>query len=208
VAQLVARDPDPCGLLGAGQAAADPRRPLLREQRAARQRELGPEVVQVPEQVVVERDPHANEPFAVIDQQPDVELNSGQLGDRQAVQAFAQCGPADGDGVDAIGLAAIAAAAALARRQPRRDANHALATDEQKPLESSRDVPAVLQRPDPLAAQAASPVQGRGKAASADLDGLLSSHLAGRRADRGDRVRSLVHVRTEHDHDPVPFHLD
>src|SRR4051794_8659757 len=34
-----------------------------------------------------------------------------------------------------------------------RDANNALATDEQKPARGFRDVPAVLQRPDPLAAQ-------------------------------------------------------
>ena len=33
----------------------------------------------MPEQVVIERGAHANEPFAVIDQQPDVELDAGQL---------------------------------------------------------------------------------------------------------------------------------
>ena len=120
----------------------------------------------MPEQVVVERDAHPNEPFAVIDQQPDVELDAGQLGDRQPVQAFAQRRPGDGDRVDAVGLAAIAAGAALAGHQPRRDANDALAVDEQKPLEGARDVPAVLQRPDPLVAQAARPVQRRGEAAS------------------------------------------
>jgi len=38
--------------------------------------------VQVPEQIVVECGAHPNEPFAVIDQQPDVELDAGQLGDR------------------------------------------------------------------------------------------------------------------------------
>ena len=159
VAQLVAGDPDARGLLGACQAPSDPGRPLLGEQGAARERLLGPEVVQVPEQVVVERDRHADEPFAVIDQQPDVELDAGQLADRQRVQAFAQRGAGDGDRVDAVGLAALAAAAARAGHQPRRDPDHALATDEQKPLERARDVPAVLQRPDPLAAQAASPVQ-------------------------------------------------
>ena len=82
-AQLVAGDPDARGLLGARRRRAIRVVHFLREQRAARQRQLGPEVVQVPEQVVVERDAHADEPFAVIDQQPDVELDAGQLGDRQ-----------------------------------------------------------------------------------------------------------------------------
>ena len=43
----------------------------------------------MPEQVVVERDPHPDEPFAVIDEQPDVEFDAGEFGDRQTVQAFA-----------------------------------------------------------------------------------------------------------------------
>ena len=67
--------------------------------------------------------------------------------------------------VDAVGLAAIAAAAALAGHQPGRDPDDALAADEQEPLERARDVPAVLDRPHPLVAQAARPLQRRGKAA-------------------------------------------
>jgi hypothetical protein len=38
--------------------------------------------MQVPEQVVVERGPHPDQPFAVIDQQADVELDPGQLRNR------------------------------------------------------------------------------------------------------------------------------
>jgi hypothetical protein len=144
----------------------------------------------------------------VIDQQPDVELDTGQLSDRQTLQTFAQRRPGDGDRIDAIRLAAIAAAATLTRRQPSRDAHHALAMDEQEPLKRARDVPTVLQRPDPLAAQATCPIQRGGKASLADVDGLLTSKLARCCRDRSDRVRSLVHVRTEHDHDPRPFHLD
>jgi hypothetical protein len=70
--------------------------------------------VQVPEQVVVERGAHPDEPFAVIDQQPDVELDAGQLGHRQPVDAFAQRRAGDGEGIDAVGLAAITPGAALA----------------------------------------------------------------------------------------------
>ena len=68
----------------------------------------------------------------------------------------------------------------------------------------ARHVPAVLQRPHPLAVQAARPDQQRAEPARADRGGLLTEHLAGRRRDGGDRVRALVHVRTEHDHDPRP----
>ena len=162
----------------------------------------------MPEQVVVERGAHPDQPFAVIDQQPDVELDAGQLGDRQPLDAFAQRRAGDGERVDAVGLAALAAAAALAGHQPRRDPDDALAADEQEPLEGARDVPAVLQRPDPLVAQPARPVQRRGEPALTDLDRLVAQQLAGARGDRGDRVRALVHVRTEHDHGPRPFHLD
>src|SRR4051794_19597845 len=65
-AQLVACDPDAHRLLGAGQAPTDSRAPLLREQRAARQLQLGPEVVQVPEQPAVELDAVADQAFAVV----------------------------------------------------------------------------------------------------------------------------------------------
>ena len=56
-AQLVAGDPDAHRLLGARQAPRDARAPLAVEQRAAGQLELGPEVVQVPLQRVIERRP-------------------------------------------------------------------------------------------------------------------------------------------------------
>src|SRR4051794_26011408 len=59
-AQLVARDPDAHRLLGAREPPADPRAPLLREQRAARQPQLGPQIVQMPQQRAVELDAMAN----------------------------------------------------------------------------------------------------------------------------------------------------
>ena len=42
-----------------------------------------------------------NEPLAVVDQQPNVELRAGELGGRQRIQAFAQRRARDGEGVDA-----------------------------------------------------------------------------------------------------------
>ena len=186
VAQLVAGDPDPRGLLGAGQAPARSVVVHFFDSNAQPgKRLLGPEVVQVPEQVVVERGAHPDEPFAVIDQQPDVELDAGQLGDRQPLDALAQRRAGDGDRVDAVGLAALAAAAALAGHQPGRDPDDALAADEQEPLEGARDMPAVLQRPHPLVAQAARPIQRRGEPALADRD--RSCRPAARRCPRRPR---------------------
>ena len=108
-AQLVARDPDAHRLLSARETPADPGAPLDREQRAAGQLELGPEIVQIPLQRAVERHARANQPLAVIDQQPQIELGPGQRGGRQRLDAGGQRGPGDRDRVDAIGLAALAA---------------------------------------------------------------------------------------------------
>ena len=49
-------------------------------------------------------------------------------------------------------------------------------------------MPAVLQRPDPLTTQPSRPDQQRAEPMDADLDRSLAEQLAGRRADRGDRV--------------------
>ncbi len=78
-AQLVASDADAHRLLGARETPADARRPLLGEQGAAGRLELGPQVVQVPRQGAVEFDAVADEPFAVIDQQPQIELGAVEL---------------------------------------------------------------------------------------------------------------------------------
>ena len=82
--QLVAGDAHAHRLLGAGQAPRDPRAPLRREQRAAGEHELGPEVVQVPLQRVIEPDALADQALAVIDQQPHVELGPVELRDAAA----------------------------------------------------------------------------------------------------------------------------
>ena len=180
-------------------------RPLLREQRAAGQLELGPEVVQMPLQRVVERDALADQPLAVIDQQPQVELGPVQLRGRQRVQALAQRGAGDRERVDAVGLAALASAraarrpsAASGRARRARRARSGTAPSEPETCRQSSS--AHTRSPPRPRAQ----TQQRGEPARADLDRLLAQQLAGRRRDRGDRVRALVGVRTEHDHRPRP----
>src|SRR3954468_22205632 len=107
--------------------AADPRAPLLREQRPAGQLDLRPEIVQVPQQRAVELDAVANQPLAVIDQQPQIQLRPVQLRGRERVQAFLQRGAGDVERVDRVGLAALTGALARLGGQVRRDPQHALA---------------------------------------------------------------------------------
>jgi hypothetical protein len=175
---------------------------------AAREGLLGPQVVQMPEQVVRDGRAHPHETFAGIDQQPDVQLDARQLRDRQPIHALPECGAGHGERVDAVGLAAFTATAALAGHQPGGDPDHTLAAGHQEPLEAARDMPAVLQRPHPLGAQAAGPGERRGESAVTDPDRRVAQQLSGARADGGEGVRALVRVRTEHDHHAVPFHLD
>jgi len=89
----------------------------------------GPEVVQVPEQVVVDRDAAANQPLPVVDQQPDIKLGARQLRRGQRVRAFAQRRASDRQRVDRIGLAAAARGAPRVGHQLCRDADHALTAD-------------------------------------------------------------------------------
>src|SRR4029079_18801650 len=172
----------------------------FREQRAAGERELGPEVVQVPLQRVVEPHALADQTVAMIDQQPHIELGPVKLRAWQLAEAFAQGRAGDGERVDAIGLTALARAAAGVAHELGRDPHHAFAAADQETLERAGDVSAILQRPRPLTAETPRPTQELREAASADSDGLLALQLAGARSDCGDRVRALVGVRTEHDH--------
>src|SRR5215218_7832295 len=158
-AQLVTGDPDAHCLLGPCQAPADPRAPPLREQGATGQRQLGPEVVQVPEQRAVELNAMADEPFAMVDQQPQVQLRPVQERGREGLQALLQCGAGNVERVDRVRLAALACALAGLRAQVRRDPQHPLAALDQEPLQRSRDVPAILKRPHAVAVEAARPSQ-------------------------------------------------
>ena len=82
--------------------------------------------------------------------------------------------------------------------------SYAFTATEQEALQRARNVPAVLQGPDPLAIELARPPQQRREPARADLNGLVAEDLTGRDVDRSQRVRALVGVRPEHDHDPRP----
>src|SRR3954464_10805583 len=199
-AQLVAGDPDAHGLLGPGQAPRDPCAPLLREQGATWQLELGPEVVEVPEQRAVELDAVTDEAFAVVDEQAEVELWPVQVSGREGLQPLLQRGTGDVERVDRVGLAALAGTPARIGGQVRGNPQHALAALDQKSLQRPRHVPAVLKRPHAVLVESARPLQQRAETAAPNRDGLLAKRLARSGRDRGDRVRTLVSVRAEHDH--------
>src|SRR5829696_7608964 len=92
---------------------------------------------------------------------------SSAIGSRST--PFPERGAGNGECVDAIRLAPIAAAAPLAGHQPRRDTDDPLAMDEQEAFEGAGDVAAVLQRPHPLVLALARPSERRGKPAITDL---------------------------------------
>src|SRR3979409_871016 len=99
----------------------------------------------MPLQRVVELDTGTDQALAMRYQQPQIELWAVEVGGRQRRESFAQRAPRDVDGVDAVGLAALARALARLGHQVGRDTQHALAALDQEPLQGSRYVPAVLQ---------------------------------------------------------------
>ena len=64
--------------------------------------ELGPEVVQVPQQRAVEFDSVPDQPLAVIDQQPQVELWAIEMRGREALEPFLERGAGDVERVDGV----------------------------------------------------------------------------------------------------------
>jgi hypothetical protein len=138
------------------------------------------------------------------DQQADVELDAGQRRRRQRLDPGRQRGTRDRHRVDVIGLPTLTARTSTGRHQPRRNAHNALTATEQEALQRARNVPAVLQGPDPLTIEPARPAQQRREPTRADLNGLVTQDLTARDIDHSQRVRALVGVRPEHDHDPRP----
>src|SRR5215211_55920 len=203
-AQLVARDLDAHRLLGAGEPPADAGRPLLREQGATRQPQLWPQIVQMPEQRAVELDAVTDEAFAMVDQQPQVELGPIQVRGPERLKTLLQRDAGHVERVDRIGLAPPTSALTRVGRQVRRDPQHPLTALDQEPLQRPRHVSAILKRPHALILEPARPPQQRAEPPLADRDGLLAEQLAGCRGDRRSRVRTLVSVRAEHDHCPRP----
>jgi hypothetical protein len=108
---------------------------------------------------------------------------------------FLQCRSGDRERVDPVRLAAHPAAAALRRRQPWRHPHQPFTRIEQLLLESARDVPAILERPQPPLAERPRP----GHHSALDRPAPLSKRAA-EPVDRSRRQRLLVYVHSDHDH--------
>jgi hypothetical protein len=80
----------------------------------------------MPQQRAVELDAMADEPFAVVDEQPQIELGPVQVRGREGLQALLQRGASDVERVDRVRLAALAGTPARPGAEVRRDPQHAL----------------------------------------------------------------------------------
>jgi hypothetical protein len=159
--------------------------------------------VQVPAQPVLDPGPLADEVLAVVDEQPQLparslELSGGQLGlaDRRA---------RDRQRVDRVRLAPAAGRAARAGHQLRRHPHHRLAAADQKALQPTRDLAAVLKRETALATELPGPLEQAGMALLIAPDRQLAEQLAGLAVDRRRCVGLLVWVHPDHDHVHRPF---
>jgi hypothetical protein len=115
----------------------------------------------------------------------------------RATQAWlSQCGTRDGERVDRVGLATQASGTTLRCHQLRRHSHQLLTSSKELSLERASQLPAILQRPQPLAVKARRPGQ---QPVVNDGDGRLVKHPTGL-VDRDSRQRVLVYVHSDHDH--------
>ena len=174
------------------------------DQAADRDLKLGPEIMQLPAQVVDQPRARADQALPMIDKQPDIKLDTGQLRDRERLDSVTDRRTGDRDRIDRIGLAALPHTVTRAGCQLRRDSHHPLPARQEKPLERPRHVPAILKRPHALAAHPARPPQQILKRMTSGAHRAIRKHPACRLLQRRGRVRGLVRVRPDHDHLSVP----
>jgi hypothetical protein len=109
------------------------------------------EFVQVPAQPLLRPAPLVDEVVAMIDEQFQLVQRLLVLA-RPFESRLLEGGARDRERVDRVRLPARPAASALRRGQSRRHPHEPLACTKHCPLERSRDMPAVLERPEPISA--------------------------------------------------------
>ena len=143
--------------------------------------------------------------LAMVDEQANVECRAVQVRAREVVESLLERSAGDAEGVDRVGLAALAGRAASAGHVLRGDAHDPLPAGDEEPLEGAGHVPAVLERPDSLGVERSRPAQQLAEAALARRRCQFPARARGERVDRRARVRALVGVRPDHDHLHSPF---
>jgi hypothetical protein len=113
--------------------------------------ELGSDLHDMPPQPADQTDAFVDQLIAVIGQDPDLERLLIEERDRQRVDPFPERGASDRGRVDRIGLPRLAHRPPRALREPGRHPDHPITARDQPALQATRHVPAVLDRPHPLA---------------------------------------------------------
>lgn len=140
---------------------------------------------------------------AVVDQQAQLARLTVEPGDGQI--RLAQGGTGDRQGIDGVGLALLATAAASTGHQARRDADSALAGPQQVDLEPPGEVAAVLDGEN-AARPAAHPSEDLEMTVGGGRDRLLRQ-LASRLIGGHQRVAALVRIDADQHHAPLPLTL-
>ncbi len=146
----VARDLHLNSGLRAAESVRDLGLPSGVDQHAPGDLPLGPQVVQLPAQLVDQPRPGVHQTLAMQRQQPNLELDAGQPGGRQRLNALSERGAGDRQRVDRIRLPALPDPLARVGHQPRREPDDRLAAIDQEPLQAAGDVTDVLDHPHPL----------------------------------------------------------
>ena len=163
-------------------------------ERPERHRKCRVELVQVPAQPLLAAASLRDQVVAVVDEQ--LQLPQRLLaGARTVQQRLLQESPCDRERVDPVGLATHPSASALRCGQPWWDPHQPLACLEQRPLEAARDMPAVLNRPQPFGFQGLRPHHHVTTNRAASV-----SDRAAELVDGDRRQRVLVYVHSDHDH--------
>jgi hypothetical protein len=200
----VARDLHLDGGRGSTETPGDLGLPRRVDQDALGDLPVGPEIVQLPAQLVDQPGPGVHKPLTMQRQQPDLELGAGKPGGRERVDALPQRGACDRERVDRIGLPALPDPLAGLCHQPGWEPDNRLAAIDQEPLQPAGHVPDVLDHPHPLAVELARPLQQLTEPLTSCTDRPLGD-LHAERVNRDPRVRLLVRIDPDRQHHVRPF---
>src|SRR5438105_3387336 len=151
--------------------------------------------MQVPTQPLLRPAPSVDEIVAMVNKQ--LQITKNLLVDARPTQVrLPQRCACDRERVDRVRLATRAARPSFRHRQLRRHPHQLLTRREQQPLQPARQLPAILNCPQPLIAVRRRPAE---QLIAADYRDLLAEPTA-RLVDGDSGDRLLVYVQSDHDH--------
>jgi hypothetical protein len=177
------------------QALGQPGKNVLPAQ-PARWRFFDPELVEMPAQTALDLRSRIDQVLAMVDQQADLPLGSGQASHRQV--RLAQGCAGDRESVYRIALAWLTPVAPRSGHQLRRHPHDGLARPQQVGFQATRQVSTILQGPAPVR-EAASPLEQPQVSGSGRL-GCPGGKLATRLVGRHGGVAAFVQIDPDDDH--------